>query len=476
LRVLLIAVVCCLPAGAQILEVTGGQSTLFEGAGAGVTAYLPNSILKLGAGIADGQGAFGLSDTFPWHGYTVTAGDSAFSYAVDNAGGVGIQSRGLSIAKQLPDETLAAFAGTTGMGYSLPFFTATKSQHAGAGFYYRKRAGRWQFSSLEAFAGGQRTAMESAAYTGRWFHLSGASGLLAGQRTTTGVFDAQPVKALHFTAMRQDIFWQGQSATINSANGFAGVGRFTASATALTGNSAGHKVSGQSLGASVRLGAATFRTNLYRSNGESILQQSAAENFRRWRFTQSVSGSGGQHSFAAGAGYQGNSLIVSVDHSVQYLLFGGGFQQVTSVSLSFRVPRTDTRVSLAATMLPSGPPLYTASADSWIHGPLNIQGSSQPAGWRTSHSAGGRYVIRGVIVDRDGTPVSGAAVALGGQLVFSDSTGGFYARYRKQKPASVALRPDEFATPGTWVVISAPEYATPSGESSPSIQIVVEKK
>jgi hypothetical protein len=325
----------------------------------------------------------------------------------------------------------AAFVGSTGPGYSLPFFSAGTAQHVGAGFFYHKRLGRLQLSSLAAFSGGQRTALQSVTYTARLFRLSGGGGLLAGQKTATGSFDFQPTHEFHFTALRQDLFWNNQRAAINSASGFVTVGWFTAMATALAGRSAGRQVAGQSGGIGARFGFLNFSANIYQSNGQRLLTQSAAQTFRHWNFQQSISESNGQRSFSGGAGYSGNKFSASFGHSIEFLPFAGrNFQQVTNLTLAFRIPHTDTAVNLATTLLPSGP-LYTVGADSFTHGPFNVQAGQRPM--EHAGSNGGKFLVRGTVVDKSGMPVSGAAVSIGGRLVFSDTNGAWLARFTRQR-------------------------------------------
>lgn len=465
-RLLLIfALLVAATAHGQLLEISGGDSSLMQGAGGAVKAYLPGSTITAGAGIVDGHFAVGFSDEFDWRKSHVTAGDSSFGYAVENVGGAGIQVRGLSIQRQQGNQSFAAFAGSTGVAYSLPFFNTGTNQHAGAGLFYRRKVRRLELSSLAAFDGGKRTGLASAAYQGRWFRFAGGGGYLAGQKTATGLLDITPVHALHFVAMRQDLFWQNQRATINSASAFASIGRFNLNATTLVGRSAGRNVAGQSLGASIRFGVVAVQSNFFQSNGQKMYTQGVSETFRHWRFSQSLSGT---RNISFGGGYQNNRFSVSLDHAVAFLPFAGRqFTQVTQVSFSIRL--RDTRIALQTMLLPTGP-AYTASADSFVRGPLDIQGT-QAAQRSHGHSAG-RFLIRGVVLDKSGMPVSGAAVQLGAATVYSDTRGRFMARVRKAAPVALAVLPEQFTADGTWRVVSAPNCAAPDSE----VTIQIERK
>ena len=111
-RLVLLLLLSCPAAFGQVLNITAGQSTLYGGAGAGVTAYLPNSTVYMGAGFADGQFNFGLSDSFLYKGFTVTAGDKAFGY-----GDLSLSVRGLSVPK--PQIFAYAFRSDSALHYPL---------------------------------------------------------------------------------------------------------------------------------------------------------------------------------------------------------------------------------------------------------------------------------------------------------------------------------------------------------------------
>lgn len=462
----LIVVLWCLPACSQVLEITGGQSSLLNSAGVGVTSYFANSTATLGAGIVNGHLAFGASDTFPFRGYQVTAGDAAFGFGVQGVGGLGIVSRGLTITRQSPTTTSSAFVGATGLGYTLPFFSALQPAHAGAGLYWQHRAGQFQFAGLSAFSGNQKTAAASIGGVWRQFQFAVAGGLLAGQRTATGQATYSPSRAFSITAMRQDLFWNNQRAAVNSVSAFSSLGRLNLHGAAIDSKS-NIRILAQSAGGSLRFGFATLGSDFYQSNGQRLWMQSAHEDFRHWNFSQSFSSSGALHSFGFGGGFHNNHFAFSVGHAVQFLPFGRGFQNVTQVSIGFKLPHSDTHISLQVSMLPTGP-AYTVGGNTFVNGPLKTE-PGQHEQHAAHRNSAGRYVITGTVLDKSGLPVDGAAVALGSQVVYADHAGRFVARFRNVKPVAVQVRPDEFAAPGNWAVVSAPMFVQPGS----NFQIVV---
>lgn len=456
-RVLIIAVLC-LPAIAQTIELQGGQSTLLGASGGGAELYLPGHDAKLGLGVVDGRFRFGASDQFSFRGFDVTAGDSSFAYSAGGAGGLGIQSRGLTITRQSPDTALSAFVGATGLGYDFPFFAALSATHMGAGLYWAHQAHKIHFAGLAAFAGNRKTAALSA--DGRWreFHFAAAGGLLAGQRTFTGDIEYRPSRAFNAGFARQELFWQGQRATVNSVSAFSSLGPVTLHGAAIDSQS-NRNVLAVSAGAGVRVGFANFGSDFYESNGQRLWMQSAQQNFRHWNLTQSFSESGPQHSFAIGAGYHNNRASISIGHSVEFLPFAGGFNQVLQISISIKIPHSDSNVSAQVAMLPTGAN-YTVNGNSFVNGPLKFEDSG-PRQHASHKSAAGRYSVTGIVLSKSGLPVVGAAIALGGQVVYTDHSGKFTARFRKAKSIPIQVRPEEFAAPGKWRVVNAPTTAQP---------------
>jgi hypothetical protein len=68
----------------------------------------------------------------------------------------------------------------------------------------------------------------------------------------------------------------------------------------------------------------------------------------------------------------------------------------------------------------------------------------------------GRYVVRGVVRDDAGQPVEGAALAIGAEMVFTNSHGEFFLRVGEPRSYRMEVRLGEFLLPGRWEVVSAP--------------------
>jgi hypothetical protein len=456
MRRLLAIIALCLPATAQVVQLTGGQSSLMRGAGAGLTAYLPASTLYMGAGCAAGHCAVGFADTFKFHGWDATAGDSAFGYSFDSAG-LSTQVRGLNLQRTSPQQTTSFFVGSAALGNSTPFFLANRAQHLGAGFFHSRKRDRWQLGTLEVVNGGKWTAVQGASYTGNTLRAGVTGGLLENQRLLDAVASYKPIHNLQFSAGHATTF-APLHVTSDSASTFAAWRYFTAQASASRATYLGRTITGTGQGVGAAIGPVSLQANWYQAAGQRVTFQTAQERVtRRWTLQQVATQANGHASYGIGGAYHDNHISVSVDHSIAFFA-ERGWQQVTSVQVTFHVPHTDAAVTVGTTTLPTGQTKYTAYASTWAHGPLHLQAADTH---HTTHSKAGRYMLQGTVVDRKGKPVTGAAVALGKETVWSDSEGAFFVRQRKAQPVLVHVLPKEFSAPGTWVVVAAPDTAQP---------------
>jgi hypothetical protein len=324
------------------------------------------------------------------------------------------------------------FAGSTGFGYATPFMVTAKAQHRGAGFFLQRQFDNGLLlSSLAVIDGGKYTAVEGLSYRSHLLHLAGSGGLLQNQKYFSGEADYQPFRSLAFSATHND-FFLADHLTTNSLSGFAGLGHITLQASLLDGQYRLLKTTGASGGASLRIGSVTVRSNFYESNHRVLLVHVVQEHVHRWTVSGIVNQLQGQTSYAFGGGYQGNRISLSLDHSVLFFpISGKGFQQTTTVQVSLRLH--DTVLNFQTNIDPMMHVQYTTYASSFVRGPL-----AGAAGDSHSHSAGGKFVIGGAVVDERGQPVEGAAIQLqSGVVVYSDGQGKFFARIETRQTCGV---------------------------------------
>ena len=87
-----------------------------------------------------------------------------------------------------------------------------------------------------------------------------------------------------------------------------------------------------------------------------------------------------------------------------------------------------------------------------------------------------KYVIQGIVLDDQGSPVEGAALHIGRQVTRSDSSGRFLLRLSKRASFPLSLAPEEFITNGVYEVVSAPaEVDSQPEDGATDVQVVVRR-
>ena len=78
--------------------------------------------------------------------------------------------------------------------------------------------------------------------------------------------------------------------------------------------------------------------------------------------------------------------------------------------------------------------------------------------------------------DDHGNPVEGAALRVGKEVVYSDSTGAFLVRMKKHGPFALSIVPDEFVTSGVYETVSAPSAVRAEVEDAAvSVEVVIRR-
>jgi len=145
------------------------------------------------------------------------------------------------------------------------------------------------------------------------------------------------------------------------------------------------------------------------------------------------------------------------------------FQQALTVQVSLQLP-SGVSIHGETSLTPDGRMRFSTYGSAFVQGPL--AGGEQ----HQRQSLGGKYMIRGIVTDgKSGLPVEGAAIRIGGEIVYTDSSGSFFLRQRRAKTLLVAVSLNDFVAPGTWRVVAAPDTATAALESTAQpISIVLE--
>jgi len=89
----------------------------------------------------------------------------------------------------------------------------------------------------------------------------------------------------------------------------------------------------------------------------------------------------------------------------------------------------------------------------------------------------GKYVVQGIVKDEQGNAVEGAALHVGKEFAFSDSSGRFQLRVSKHGPYALSVAPNEFLSNIVYEVVTAPaQVRADSDDAAQDIEIIVRQK
>jgi outer membrane protein OmpA-like peptidoglycan-associated protein len=145
----------------------------------------------------------------------------------------------------------------------------------------------------------------------------------------------------------------------------------------------------------------------------------------------------------------------------------------SALNLTARLQLGRYSTNLGTYVRPDGAVDYSASGSTFLY--MGAFGGVQPQQLGAGQNMG-RYVVRGVVRDEDGAPVEGAAIALGGEMAFTNSRGEFFVRVRRPQRVEVSVSLDEFLLPGRWVVVAAPtEFVAEPEDRARGLEITLRR-
>ncbi len=174
----------------------------------------------------------------------------------------------------------------------------------------------------------------------------------------------------------------------------------------------------------------------------------------------------GTPSADAGITLAGNWGSVSINHTQTYVPFGTstGFRRVLTLAVHLNVRNADVGVARVSA---------TGIESAWqgsVNGYEDVDSIGSPMPIKATHTLA-RYRLEGTVLEA-GHPVSGAAVAVGSLLVYTDSSGHWMARLNHATPVRVSLQPAEFLTETMYCSNAPAMTATPAIVAVPLTQTV----
>jgi hypothetical protein len=162
---------------------------------------------------------------------------------------------------------------------------------------------------------------------------------------------------------------------------------------------------------------------------------------------------------ALGGTFVGDVAEISLEYQMIHTPFDVRRPFQRALWLGLRLQLFGQSAGISTSMNPDGSIGYTASTQTFLY--LSGVNGAEP---RSVFSSLPRFLIRGVVVDQAGAPVSGAALRVGSQLVYTNSAGEFFVRVTTSRVIPLVVEPDQFLTADTFVVTSAPATVTPARE------------
>ena len=535
----LIPIILLLASGAraQVFRVQGGDSTLLNAQGASVEFKAPEYDGSLGLGFYNGKLEFGGNTRYQYHGYSVLAGDEAIPFTLPTDvfdASHYFSARGMGVTRGNELSRFYAFAGTTSTWMGTGFFSAaTSDRPAGVFFYERKWNRHFKFFSRDIFSNTQ-TALQGVEWQpNKWLRTAVTGGTGSNQKYFASSVDVEteklalkssyvvtgdqfqrvtvisplssevnkgnvqmlyrPNNFVSITTGHENILepitigGPMQQATVNQLSTDFHLKRFYFGTGLFASEASGRQTQGKNFYVGRRIGQRIeVNTNYFESKPQpppgaiapsttTILSGTVREDFSsRFSLLQLISRTAGQTTFAFGGDFTSNRFQVRADYQNLYLPFRpmNPFEQALALNVMVRIAGP-LQMTAASNVAPDGRLRYSFGMNTWLY---RQRGMAVNAVSQDSFSIA-KYVIQGTVKDDEGNPVEGAALHIGREVAYTDSSGHFQIRFSKHGPYQLTLVPEEFLTNTVYEVVSEPPQVRAEADDAASeIRIVLRHK
>lgn len=523
-------------ADAQIFRVQGGESTLLNAEGGSVEFKAPDYDGSVGIGYYNERIQFGGNTRYKFHGYTLLGGDENIPFTLPTDifdASHYFNARGAGVTRKFDDSRFYAFAGTTSTWLGTSFFSAaTSDRPAGIFFYERKLSSDLTLFSRE-IASNTQTALEGVEWKPRkWVKTALTGGIGSNQGYFASSLDAETQKLAFKTSYVRtgDRFQRVtvispfasevnkgnvqmlykpneymsiitghenilepltvggpmQEASVNQFSTDFHVHKFYFGTGLFSSDASGRKTSGENLYVGRRIGQRIdVNGNYFSSRPQaqattptertSVLSGTIRENFSsRFSLLQLISHTAGQTTYAFGGDFTSNRFQFQADYQNVYLPFRPErpFEQALALNVTVRV-KGPLQIMAVSNVAPDGHLRYSFGASTYLYRLSGMAANALPQ--ETFSMA--KYLVQGFVKDELGNPVEGAALHVGKEVAYSDSSGHFEVRVSKHGPYAMTVVPDEFLTNIGYEVVTAPaQVRAEADDAAPEIQIVVRQR
>jgi hypothetical protein len=199
----------------------------------------------------------------------------------------------------------------------------------------------------------------------------------------------------------------------------------------------------------------------------------------RWRISprvglmQQFSIHGGRPTVLLGANLRSAIGELGVDYTIVHQPFEPLQPFRSALNLTARLQLGGYSTSFGTYIQPDGSVDYAAAGSTFLY--MGGMGGVQPN--QIGNGGFGRYMVRGVVRDDTGAPVEGAALEIGGDVTFTNSSGEFFVRTRRPNRLTLVVKLDEFLLPGHWELVTAPAAVKAEPEArATTVEIILTKK
>lgn len=522
------AMVLVAKGNAQVFRVQGGTSTMLNAQGGSVEFKAPKYDGSINLGYFEGHLRYGAENRYQFHDLTLLTGDEAVPFVLPTDvfdASHYFSVRGIGVTHKDSVLKYYAFAGITStwLGTGL-FNAATSGDPVGMLFYERKISDHFRFFSHNIVSRRQ-TSLQGLEYQpNKSLRASIAVGIGSNQKYLASSFDAEtqkfilrtsyvltgnsfqrislatplssevtkgnaqvlykPLESVSLTAGHQNLLepvtlgGAMQQATVNQLSADVHVEKFYFGSGQFSSSSSGVGTQGTNLYVGRRFGRVLeLNENWFKSKSDgqpssTILSGTIRENFSsRLSLLQLISRTDGQTTVAFGGSFTSNRLMMQADYQNVYLPFRPDhpFQQALALNAAVRVAGP-MQITAASNVDPTGHLRYTFGMSTWLY---------RMSGMASGHSETfsiAKFLVQGTVKDDQGNPVEGAALHIGKEVVYSDSTGAFLVRMSKHGPFPLSLAPDEFITNGVYETVSAPaSVRAETDEAATVLEVVIHR-
>lgn len=185
----------------------------------------------------------------------------------------------------------------------------------------------------------------------------------------------------------------------------------------------------------------------------------------RLSLLQAITRDAGRTNVSLGGTLGAGLSSISVDYQVAHSPYLSANPFVHSMGVNAKLHVRGVNLAIGSFVTPDGRVHYSAQGNTFMY-----RGTEGPA---TGGSRVDAFVANGRVVDSAGVAIAGAAIEIGGDLLYTDSQGRFFVRRPTGRALSLRVVLDDFLVPGTFEVVTAPADVRPARDERGSAIVIV---